>query len=166
MVWAMPFNTRWATSRVSAIFDRFVLKCQFTWIMGELARQNILRQKRVHLSNAKREIKKACLKITQDDLKYFTATICQHFVGRDTFLTPDATMSEFDNFVAQLNAVTERLPNDGAEEINKAANFIFSQHNMMGHVGDIRKASANRPSTSGSMGQPPTSGSMGQTSRK
>uniref|UniRef100_A0A183CBG5 Uncharacterized protein n=1 Tax=Globodera pallida TaxID=36090 RepID=A0A183CBG5_GLOPA len=66
-------------------------------------------------------------------------------------------MSAYDNFVQQLNAMTERIANDGAEEINRAANFILSIKMTMEHFSRLVAAASNQPSTSGSMGQPPTS---------
>uniref|UniRef100_A0A914IDM9 Uncharacterized protein n=1 Tax=Globodera rostochiensis TaxID=31243 RepID=A0A914IDM9_GLORO len=123
---------------------------QSVWSIGAVMDPNAAR---AHLALATRNIKRACLKIPADDIKLFTVSICQHFVGHDTFLTPDFTMSEYDNFVRQLDAMTARIANDDPEKINRAGNFLYSQSFLMGRFADIR--ALNQPSGSGStsMGQ-------------
>uniref|UniRef100_A0A914IDP3 Uncharacterized protein n=1 Tax=Globodera rostochiensis TaxID=31243 RepID=A0A914IDP3_GLORO len=123
---------------------------QSVWSIGAVMDPNAAR---AHLALATRNIKRACLKIPADDIKLFTVSICQYFVGHDTFLTPDFTMSEYDNFVRQLDAMTARIANDDPEKINRAGNFLYSQSFLMGRFADIR--ALNQPSGSGStsMGQ-------------
>ncbi|KAL3081648.1 hypothetical protein niasHT_033059 [Heterodera trifolii] len=128
---ALPFDIRWATIRVSTNFDHFVGKCQSVWILQELARQKILHEKRQHLVNAKRELKKVIPKLEQGKLTSLGTNLALHFGASPNYgLSGEEAkrMTPQERYLAQMEAlIKDFVDQNDAVAVNNIANFLFGQ---------------------------------------
>ncbi|KAL3079744.1 hypothetical protein niasHS_014026 [Heterodera schachtii] len=137
LVGALPFHIRWATDRICASFDLFILRTQFVWVKKELIRQNVLREKRRQLESDQARLIQAAAGFPNQLLFSIIKMIASYFrVPENYGLQNVGEELTREMFVQQLNAMLATLVNyEDENELYWRARFLASITNFLEREG-------------------------------
>ncbi|KAL3098738.1 hypothetical protein niasHT_024492 [Heterodera trifolii] len=113
---SLRFDIRWATVRVSASFDHYVLKCQSDWLLKEIERLVILHRKVLTLNiesvaDEKERLFQVVSQLNSERRSIIHRAIASHFGVDEKFgadLVNDGA-TDHEQFCGKLNAMVDHL---------------------------------------------------------
>ncbi|KAL3101042.1 hypothetical protein niasHS_001502 [Heterodera schachtii] len=132
---SLRFDIRWATVRVSASFDHYVLKCQSNWLLKEIERLVILHRKVLTLNiesvaDEKERLFQVVSQLNSERRSIIHRAIASHFGVDEKFganLVKDGA-TDHEQFCGKLNAMVDHLIDyTDAAKVAVAGEFFHQQ---------------------------------------